>query len=302
MKKLLRFVITIAIIIGIVFGIKYLVGNTDNGKYVYTKLSSANAVETISKSNVEKGLDKFDSYLKNESKQAFIPDNVKTSSSENGEFYSLRQLLSNEQTLFTYFYQKSALVTKQTKDLTNNAVSSYEKLEKQIDSLKHSIINLTDNYLDKVSNPNKDDFETIFNEMVAEYKKVIEYLATLNYDMDKMILKDYFDDSKIDISFIQNDISVQVIYAGLQTTEKVDFAKINEPLKRVKTLSSLSKQEQQKFVVAYSDVDNLLGYIQSSDKAEFIKNLPNKASYEEIGKTIFNIDSSVKTPEEGEEA
>ena len=302
MKKLLRFIITIAIIIGIVFGIKYLVGNTDNGKYVYTKLSSAKAIETISKTNIEKGLNKFDDYLKDANKQVYIPDNVKTSSSENGEFYNFRQLLSKEQSLFTYFYQKSALVTKQTKDLTKNAVSSYEKLEKQIDSLTQSVINLTDNYLDKVSSPNKNDFEAIYNKMVAEYKKVIECLTNLNYDMDKMILQDYFDGHKIDIEYIQNDISVQVIYAGLKTTETVKFDKINEALANVNALSSKSKLEQQKFIVAYSDIDNLLGYIQSSDKAEFVKNLPNKASYEEIGKTIFNIDASAETPVEGEDA
>ena len=300
MKKLLRFVITIAIIIGIVFGIKYLVGNSDNGKYAYAKLTSANAIETISKSNVEKGLDKFDNYLKNESTKALVPESVKQSS-ENGKFYNLRLLLEKQQPLLTYFYQKSALISKQTKDLAKKAVSSYEDVTKQIEVLRQSVVSLTDNYLESVSNPNKDDFEEIFNEMVAEYKKVVELISKLNYDMDKMILKDYFGGNKIDISYIQNDISVQVMYAGLQN-ETVDFAKINEPLEKAKTLSSLSKQEQQKFVVAYSDVDNLLGYIQSSNKAEFVKNLPNKASYEVVGKTIFNIDASVKTPVEGEGA
>lgn len=296
MKKLLKFIITIAIIIGIVFGIKYLVGNADNGKYVYTKLTSANAIETISESNVEKGLKKFDKYLEDE--KDLVPDNVKKSTGENGEFYSLRQLLSNEQTLFTYFYQKSALVTKQTKDLANNAVSSYEKLEKQIDNLKQSITNLTDNYLDKVSKPNKNDFETIFNKMVAEYRKVVDLLAKLNLDMDNLILQDYFGGNTIDISFIQNDISVQVMYAGLQT-EKVDFATINNILTNVGQL----KQEQKDFILAYSDIDNLLGYIQSSDKAEFVKDLPNKASYEVVDETIFKeISKSTDTPVEGEDA
>ena len=301
MKKLLRFVITIAIIIGIVFGIKYLVGNNDNGRYAYTKLTSANAVESIGKSNIEQGLDKFDNYLKDTNKSPLIPDSVKESSTS-GEFYNLRQLIDIEHSMFNYFYQKSALVTKQTKDLANSAVASYDAVVKQIDVLKQSVVSLTDNYLVKVENPNKDDFQAIFNEMVAEYKKVVELISKLNYDMDKLVLQDYFGGNKIDINYIQNDISAQVIYAGMQTNEEIDFAKINEPLNNAKALSSKSKQEQQKFVMAYSDVDNLLGYIQSSDKAEFVKNLPNKASYEEVGKTIFNIDASVETPVEGEDA
>ena len=304
MKKFLKFVITIAIIIGIVFGIKYLVENKDSGKYTYAKLTSGKAIEKISKSNIESGLDKFDNYLKDESKKGYVPESVKSSCAENGEFYNLRLLIEKEQSIFVYFYHKSALVTKQTKDLEKNAVSSFEEVVKQIDVLKQSVLSLTDNYLEIVAEPNSHDFESCFNDMVTEYKKVVESISKLNYDMDKIVLQDYFAGNKVDLGYAQMDISTQIIYAYTQTKsgEKIDFAKINEPLARKNALNSLSKQEQQKFIMAYSDIDNLMGFIQSGDKAAFVKDLANRASYEEIGKTIFNIDLSVKTPVEGEGA
>lgn len=302
MKKLLRFIITIAIIIGIVFGIKYLAERHGGNNSAYSTLTSSHAMQTISKTNIESGLDKFDAYLADERTKSLVPSEIVTSS-ESGELHNLRLLLDEQQPLFEYFYKKSALITKHTKDLTNATIASYNKVTSQIEQLKKATTSLTVDYLDVVPDPQADDFKNLFNTMVAEYKKVVEAIAQLNYDIDKLVVKDYLGGNKIDIEYVQKDVTTQIIYANLQTTleGKIEFAKITEPLQNAKQLSSKTREEQQKFMVAYGDIDNFVSYIQSNDKAEFVKNLPNKASYEEVGKVIFNISPAV-APAEGEGA
>lgn len=292
MKKVLRFIITIAIVIGIVFGIKYLVDKGDDGKSIYVELTDKNIVAAASQSNIEKGLDKFDNYLNSEETEALVPEKVRTSSTS-GELFRLRQIVNYQQSLLRYFYEKSALIKSPTKDLANNVMSSYEQLAKQIGALNQSVTGLTDNYLAKVANPNASDFEYKFNQMTNEYKKVVNLFAKFNYDMDKLVSKDCFDNNKVDLTYIQNDISAQVVYAGFQANQDtVDYNGINEQLNNVQTLKSKLSTEQakQKFIVDYNNVDNLLGYLQSSNKAEFIKDLPNKASYEAVGKIIYGTD------------
>lgn len=308
MKKILRFIITIAIIIGIVFGVKYLVDNSGDNKYAYVKLLNAKATETICKSNIESGLDTLDNYLQDSTKLANVPDSVRASCEENGEFYCLRELVTenlaikesyeteymagtSEQSLFTYFFNQMALITTYSKDSEQTVVSNYNSAVEQIDALKQSVASLNE-FLNTVTAPNKSDFEAFFNKMLAEYKKTAIQISKLVYSMDTLVVQDHLNGNMVDISYIQKDVSALVIYAGLQTDGTIDFEQINTPLKNAKTLSSLTTQEQQELILAYNNISNLLGYIQSSDKAEFIKDFPNKASYETVGKVIFGITPS----------
>lgn len=282
MKRVLKYLITILIIVGIVFGAKTFVGNKTTTK-VYTFLD-AETLAKIDSTALNNNLSSFDEYY-TQNEQG-VPDSIKTSWTA-GEMSSLISLYADCSSLVNKLKQFVVLELKQT----NSLVSDIKTYISKTTSSMQTVLSNTQNLVSHISNNyqiSQTNYEYYYNQLVSSVNTTLNYYSNLANSLANFVLQDVYSNASTNLDFIKIYLQAHMInFASVDSSLISDYTTLK---------TNIGGADRQQFVVEFnacSDVDALL---KSTNKQQFAT---GTTSYQYLAKVLFNVTNS--SSESGEE-
>lgn len=282
MKKILKFVITIAIIVAIFFGIKALVGNSGSNNGTYTYFASAENNKSLKKSQIEKELTEVFDYITSGEHAGSISDEVKQSL-ESGELYNYRLFVEQYEILSTDYINATALSVKNSSNLQAETINAHKDFVASLNKL-YSSSKILGNHIKKVAMPNVNDFESYFNDIVADYKIVVEKYSVLCTKLNNLVKKDVYNGSMMSYNLTLDELETKMLSFALNNNAIMEDAKT-----MTQNITALkSNQTNEKFVLALSQVKDIDSLLKAEDKISFV-NSSQDENLQLIAQVLFNI-------------
>ncbi len=282
MKKILKFVITIAIIVAIFFGIKALAGNSGSNNGTYTYFASAENSKSLKKSQIEKELTEVFDYITSGEHAGSISDEVKQSL-ESGELYNYRLFVEQYEILSTDYINATALSVENSSNLQAETINAHKDFITSLNKL-YSSSKILGNHIKKVAMPNVNDFESYFNDIVADYKIVVEKYSVLCIKLNNLVKKDVYNGSMMSYNLTLDELETKMLSFALNNNAIMEDAKtMTQNIVALK-----SNQTNEKFVLALSQVKDIDSLLKAEDKTSFV-NSSQDENLQLVAQVLFNI-------------
>lgn len=282
MKKILKIVITIAIIVAIFFGVKALAGNVGGDNGVYTYFATADNSKVLKKSQIEKNLTEVFDYILSGEHSSSISDEVKQSL-ESGQMYTYRLFVEQFEVLSTDYISATALSVEHSKNLQTDAINAHKNYVASLNKL-YSSSNILANHIKKVAMPNANDIESYFNNVVADYKSVVEKYSALCVSLNSIVKKDVYNGKMMAYNLTLDELESKMLAFAVDDALLVEDAQTL--IGNIKTLKSTNVDE--KLVLALSQLDNIDNLFKSTDKTSYVNSIENK-NLQYVAQILFNI-------------
>lgn len=310
MKTILKFVITIAIIVGVVFGVIYFIGNKKSVDSVYTGIMSSEVLPKTLPSEYEKDFSVFWNYIN--TNQSELPVEVKNSIGANGMLTNTKLFYNAVRGYMLDLVSKTASVYKLSKEdikelnnlqtkLLNSIKQSTEKFGKA-----SKLINDCNNVQPTPIKPSEQNLKYHFNICVEGYQDTLKILTDYTLKLSDIVKNNLFGGKATDINFVLNRTQTKMI-SLLFTKNSENQLRYNELINSATTLNTqiqtlkaknITDADYQTFMLNYSacneqDIFNLL---LATNKQTFVDESTN-ANLEKVALYLFNITKTPATPE-----
>lgn len=286
MKKILKWIITIAIVIAIVFGVKSCVNKSTTSTKVYDSLTTS-ALSKINSAAMTNNLSELVAYVENHKNDSNFPAQVKTSF-ESGEIHSLLSLYSECSGFVDELKTVSALQSK----ATNSLALIKEQLTKTTDSMDalQTIVQTFMSYLNSSTTLSEDNFNYYYKQVESGVNDTLKNYASLAKHLADFAHEDVLDSVIVEADFALVYLKSNILYFACQNTTLLnDYATLK---------TNLSSINQQEFLVQLNNCDDVRTLLSSTDKQEFLKNHDTE-SYKYLAKVLFNVELNSTPVEEG---
>lgn len=282
MKKILKLVITVAIIVAIFFGVRALANNVGTGNSVYSYFQNSDNNVSLKKSKVEENLAEPFAYILSDAHSGSVKTEVKQSL-QSGELYKYRLILQRCEKMSSDYIRMSALSINFSKDLQQKVTNAHKSYLEKLEVLSQKANSLK-KLVQTVVNPNADDFESYFNDVVSQYKIVVKQYSSLCSALDNLVTKDVYNNTALPYNLCLNQIDSQMLAYAMENPTLID-----DTLKMFENTGALkSAQIDEKLALALSNVDNLQDLLKAEDKSSFLDSQTN-TDLDYIAQKLFNI-------------
>lgn len=282
MKGILRFLITIGLVVGIFFGVKALINNQHSIDYVFNNLEWK---VNYSADSLKSDLSKLYSYMDSNGSRFSTGgdlESLKQSIETNGEYYNIDLLYQKSQALFNTYKNQSALVKRVSKGTQNDVMDNYKAFVSKIEAQK-TASDALGNFIEKITNPNANDFQFYFNQVKNAYKGSLKALAKLNESLRTYILTDVYDNNLQGFEKIKANLITEMIFDYCENNAlQADMNKLFEKL------DGLTSSEQMQFVTLYARIDNVSSLLKAENKSGYIAN--GSENLKNIAKMLFDVE------------
>lgn len=277
MKKFLRIIITLAIIVGIVFGVSYLVKQNRTEDYLFTTLATKKDSDTIVKTSGENNLDKVVEFINNTNNDSKVDGSIKTSVADGGRLNCLQTIYKKCDENFNYYFNLLCLDKSGNNAGQDQILNYYDQIVEQIKA-QQTALNRVYNMTTKTSTLiNKADFKGAFNKFVNQYAQTVKLYANMCESLRTYILNGIYNGINVEKEFVFNEIS----------TKMNVFALDNEVLLvRAKTLiekSHSDTDDEYSIINKYKQLDEFDEYMKAEDESAFLEDKENATIYQAVG-------------------
>ena len=286
MKAFLRILITAAIVVAIVLGVRALVGDKRTEAYVFDNLEWK---EEYSSTGIDQNLSDFYEF-KGANVDKFNEEgyNLVTTSLDSGEYYKVNTLYQKAEAVFNTLKTQSALATKITKGLQTDVIDSYKTFIKAVQTEKDACASLTRlinaNASTSDSFVNAADLNDSFNRVTSEYKSVLKALIDLNESLRIYVLSDVYDGKLASFEDIKTSLTVEMMKAYSKNNNLENDMDIM--MNSFDVLDDMTKTE---LVINYSNIKSISEFLNAENKTSYIENASD--SLKNVAKILFGIEA-----------
>lgn len=278
MKKFLRIIITLAIIVGVVFGVSYLVKQNRTEDYLFTTLATKKDSDTIVKTSGENNLNKVIEFINNTDNKNKVDDTVKTSVADGGRLDCLQTIYEKCDENFNYYFNLLCLDKSGNNAGQDQILNYYDQIVEQI-KVQQSALNRVYTMTTKTSTLNKADFKGAFNKFVNQYAQTVKLYANMCESLRTYILNGIYNGINVEKEFVYNEISTKMNVFALDNEELLVRAKTLIEKKHYSTNDDYEYWIRNK----YKQLDEFDEYMKAEDEDTFLKDKENATIYQAVG-------------------
>lgn len=263
MKKFLKIIITVAIIVGIVFGVRYLVGQNRTEDYLFTTLTTKKEKDSINKASGENNLSAVLSFINNTDNSSKVDERVKLSILDGGRLDCLQTIYEECDENFNYYFNLLCLDKGGNKSGQDKILNYYDQIVEQIKE-QQSALNRVYTMTTKTSTLNKADFKGAFDKFVNQYAQTVKLYANMCESLRTYILNGIYNGINVEKQFVYNEISTKMNVFALDNEEL---------LVRAKTIIDAKQSNSMPIVYInfYQQLDDFDEFIKSENINAFIE-------------------------------
>lgn len=278
MKKFLRIIITLAIIVGVVFGVSYLVKQNRTEDYLFTTLATKKDSDTIVKTSGENNLNKVIEFINNTDNANKVDDTVKISVADGGRLDCLQTIYEKCDENFNYYFNLLCLDKSGNNAGQDQILNYYDQIVEQI-KVQQSALNRVYTMTTKTSTLNKADFKGAFNKFVNQYAQTVKLYANMCESLRTYILNGIYNGINVEKEFVYNEISTKMNVFALDNEELLVRAKTLIEKKHYSTNDDYEYWIRNK----YKQLDEFDEYMKAEDEDTFLKDKENATIYQAVG-------------------
>ena len=265
MKKFLRIFITLVVIVGIVFGIRFLVNQNRSSDYLYVNLTSKQEKNEIRKLTGENHINELLEFINDSNNASKIDDSVKNSVGENGKLTCLRRIYADCDINFNEFLNYLCLDKGGDKATQDKVLSYYDKIVAQIKAQQDALTR-TYNSTQNFASLNKVDFKGSFDRFVNEYQKTVNLYSKLCDELKNYVLDGVFNGFNANYRFVIFDISTKMnLFASENDNLLVEAKNLAD------NKFDIIFDEDYSIVNSYLGMSDANTFLMSEDKQAFIE-------------------------------
>ena len=283
MKVFLRILITVAVVIAIVLGVRALVGDSNRTEaYVFENLSWKTE---CSSAGINQNLNGFYEYKENNPDQfgaGGVYEELNTTLIE-GQYVKIDGLYQKAEALFIELKNQSALAREVSKSAQNDVIDSYEDFLKAVENEKAACESLK-KLFNATPVPNADDLTDVFGDVVSAYENALNSLVAVNDNLRIYVLKEVYSNKLTSFESIKTSLKVQMMNAYSQN--KNLESDMNLLFDNLDLLDDVSKQE---LLISYSNIESIVEFLKAENKATYVANTND--NLKKVANLLFGIEA-----------
>lgn len=265
MKKFLRILITLVVIVGIVFGIRFLVGQNRADDYLYVSLTQKQEKNEIRRTVGENNLSELLAFINDSTYSVKIDDSIKASVSADGKLTCLRRIYFDCDTNYNEFMNYLCLDKNGDKSKQDSLLSLYDQVVKQI-KVQQDALTRAYNSTQNPESLNKADFKGAFDKFVNEYKKTVNLYSRLCEELKTYILNGVYNGFNANFRFVVFEISTKMnLFASENDNLLVEAKNLAE------NKLDIIIDEDYSVVNSYLGMSDANAFLMSEDKQAYIE-------------------------------
>lgn len=282
MKKFLRIIITLAIIVGVVFGVSYLVKQNRTEDYLFTTLATKKDSDTIVKTSGENNLNKVIEFINNTDNKNKVDDTVKTSVADGGRLDCLQTIYEKCDENFNYYFNLLCLDKSGNNAGQDQILNYYDQIVEQI-KVQQSALNRVYTMTTKTSTLNKADFKGAFNKFVNQYAQTVKLYANMCESLRTYILNGIYNGINVEKEFVYNEISTKMNVFALDNEELLVRAKTLIEKEHYSTNDDYEYWIRNKYKQLDEFDEYMKEYVKDGEESTFLKDKENATVYQAVG-------------------
>lgn len=275
MKTTLKYLITIAIIIGIIFGVRAIILNKNQNLNVYNTLSQER-LDKINNQKMQQSVSGMSKYYNDNKSSNNIPAEIKQSW-ESGEMHFYLTIYADCDNYLSSLKPLVAL-SSNSNDYHN---SINQALDKTYDSLKaqNETASQLNNYLNG-GNVEESNLNFYYNALVNSVKQTTKNYSNLLKSISDFIYNNVYNRTTTNIDFVKAYVKINMANCTIDNLELLsDYSK----------LSVNSNNINEEFMLKFNQCNNINNLLSATNKIEFLEQANNE-SYNYIAKVLFNVE------------
>lgn len=282
MKKFLRIIITLAIIVGIVFGVSYLVKQNRTEDYLFTTLATKKDSDTIVKTSGENNLNKVIEFINNTDNEKKVDESVKTSVADGGRLDCLQTIYDKCDDNFNYYFNLLCLDKSGNNAGQDQILNYYDQIVEQI-KVQQTALNRVYNMTTNTDTLNKADFKGAFNKFVNQYAQTVKLYANMCESLRTYILNGIYNGINVEKEFVYNEISTKMNVFALDNEKLLVRAKTLIEKKHYSTNEDYEYWIRNKYKQLDEFDEYMKEYVKDGEESTFLKDKENATVYQAVG-------------------
>lgn len=282
MKKFLRIIITLAIIVGIVFGVSYLVKQNRAEDYLFTTLATKKDSDTIVKTSGENNLNKVIEFINNKDNEDKVDESVAKSVADGGRLDCLQTIYEKCDENFNYYFNLLCLDKSGNNAGQDQILNYYDQIVEQI-KVQQTALNRVYTMTTKTSTLNKADFKGAFNKFVNQYAQTVKLYANMCESLRTYILNGIYNGINVEKEFVYNEISTKMNVFALDNEKLLVRAKTLIEKKHYSTNEDYEYWIRNKYKQLDEFDEYMKEYVKDGEESTFLKDKENATVYQAVG-------------------